>query len=86
MYGSTWTVARAVMSYLSPPARLTHSFSYYTLAERFATFIGPITWGLVILLLVHTGEWRYRVAMASMALFILIGLLIVKSIPAKSVS
>lgn len=81
LFGATWTVTRAVMSYLSPPERLNHAFSYYTLAERFSTFVGPITWGLITLLLLHIGSLRYRIALMAMALFILMGLLIVKSIP-----
>lgn len=84
LYGATWTVARAVMSYLSPPASLTQSFSYYTLFERFSTFVGPLSWGLITLLLVDTGDFRYRVAMVAMAVFILIGLLIIKSIPSRA--
>lgn len=85
LYGATWTVARAVMSYLSPSANLTHSFSYYTLAERFSTFVGPLSWGLITLILVNTGDFRYRVAMATMTVFILIGLLIIRTIPTKQV-
>lgn len=83
LYGAVWTVARAVMSYLTPEDKLSHGFSYYSLAERFSTLVGPISWGLITLLLVHTGELRYRIAMISMAAFVLIGLLIVRSIPAK---
>lgn len=84
LFGATWTVTRAVMSYLSPQNRLTHAFSYYTLAERFATFVGPVTWGLVTLLLKDTGDFRYRVALILMAIFILLGLLIVKNIPSEN--
>lgn len=84
LFGATWTVTRAVMIYLSPAERLNHAFSYYTMAERFSTFIGPVSWGLITLFLVNTGSLRYRVAMASMALFILIGFFIVRKIPSKA--
>lgn len=83
-FGATWTVTRAVMSYLTPENRLNNAFSYYTMAERFSTFLGPIVWGLITLLFINTGSLRYRIAAFSMTLFILIGLLIVRSIPAKS--
>lgn len=59
-------------------------FYNYTLAERFSTFVGPITWGLITLLLLHTGSLRYRIALMAMVLFILMGLLIVKSIPSAA--
>lgn len=86
LFGATWTVTRAVMSYLSPPDRLNHAFSYYTMAERFSTFVGPISWGLITLVLVDIGSLRYQIAMFSMAIFILIGLFIVKGIPVQSQS
>lgn len=83
LFGATWSVTRAVMAYLSPPEKLNHAFSYYTMFERFSTFVGPISWGLITYFLVNTGEFRYRLALGSMAIFIFIGLLIVKKIPAK---
>ncbi len=84
MFGATWAVTRAVMVYLTPYERLNHGFSYYTMAERCSTLVGPLAWGLITSLLVSTGELRYRVAMASMVVFVLIGLIIVESIPAKA--
>lgn len=80
-FGATWTVTRAVMSYLTPENRLNNAFSYYTMAERFSTFLGPIVWGLITLLLINTGSLRYRIAAFSMTLFILIGLIIIRKIP-----
>lgn len=82
-YGATIAVNRAVMIYLSPKNKLAHSFGYYILFERFATLAGPLTWGLITLLLVQTGSLRYQIAMISMAIFVLIGLLIVRKIPAE---
>ncbi len=84
LYGSTWTVTRAVMTYLAPVGKLNQSFSYYTMFERFSTFVGPVAWGGITLWLLNTGSLRYQVAMASMAIFVLIGLLIVKDIPDKA--
>lgn len=81
-FGATWTVSRAVMAYLTPPDKLNYAFTYYTMAERFSTFIGPLSWGLITLLLAHTGSFRYHVALFSMGIFIVIGLFIVKNIPA----
>ncbi|MBI4039232.1 MFS transporter [Candidatus Daviesbacteria bacterium] len=83
-YGATWTVTRAVMSYLTPKNRLNNAFSYYTMAERFSTFLGPVVWGLVTLLLVNAGAFRYRIAALSMTIFILIGLIIIRKIPSHT--
>lgn len=84
LYGAIWTVTRAVMSYLSPPAQLNHAFSYYTLAERFATFVGPVTWGLITHFLIDLGSVRYRIAAIAMGAFVVAGLLIVRKIPSES--
>jgi UMF1 family MFS transporter len=81
IYGSTWTTTSAVITYLIPPEKINEGFSYYSIAERFATFIGPITWGLVTTLLLQYGLWRYKVATIIMGIFVLIGALIIKKIP-----
>lgn len=81
LYGATWAITRAIMVHLSPADQMNHAFSYYNLFERFSTFVGPITWGLITTLLVNSGAVRYRIAMGSMAVFILVGLVIVKKIP-----
>jgi UMF1 family MFS transporter len=74
MYGMTWAVTRAVMAYLAPSDQLTHAFGYYTLAERFSTFIGPVTWGAIVTIGSHHEVARYRVALMSMAVFVAAGL------------
>ncbi|MBI3289838.1 MFS transporter [Candidatus Microgenomates bacterium] len=84
LYGATWTVTRAVMTYLAPVGKLNQSFSYYTMFERFSTFVGPVAWGGITFYLLSAGSIRYQVAMASMTIFVLIGLLIVRNIPAKA--
>ncbi|HAI98388.1 TPA: hypothetical protein DCL30_02480 [Candidatus Peribacteria bacterium] len=73
-YGSIWTVTRAVMTALTPKEKLNFGFSYYTLAERVSTFVGPLTWGLITSLLVDLGPMRYRLAVICISVFILIGL------------
>jgi len=81
LYGATWTVTRAVMAALSPKENLNQAFSYYTLSERFATFVGPITWGLITTGFIHKGPARYQIAIVSLTVFILIGLWLVRKLP-----
>lgn len=73
--GSSTTVTRAYLSEILKKEELGYGFSFYTIAERFATLFGPLTWGGVIAVLgiQHTS---YRIAMMSMALFVIIGLII----------
>ena len=75
LLGSVTTVTRAYLSNLLPKEEMGYGFSFYTLAERFATFLGPLTWGGIILVL-GTESTSYRIAMVCMTTFILIGLII----------
>jgi len=52
-----------------------YGFSFYTISEHFATFVGPLTWGSIIALM-GTGSASYRTAMGTMTVFVLIGFII----------
>lgn len=73
--GSSSAVTRAYLSELLKKDELGYGFSFYTLAERFATLFGPLTWGGIIAGL-GTQHTSYRIAMASMTLFVFIGWII----------
>jgi UMF1 family MFS transporter len=75
LIGSVWTVARAFLSDILPEEELTYGFSFYTLAERFSTFIGPLAWSGILFTLNPT-PFAYRTALFAMTGFIIIGLLI----------
>lgn len=83
LFGAIWTVTRAAMLSLCPKEKLNFGFSFYTLFERFSSFLGPISWGLITLLLNFLGPLRYRVAMFSMAFFIVVGILLLRKIPSS---
>ena len=74
LYGPTWGVSRALVGDLTPRQIEASSFSLYTLAERFATFIGPITWSLVLVLTSGSGILSYRYAILSMGAVVVVGL------------
>jgi MFS transporter, UMF1 family len=75
LIGSVWTVTRSYLTMVLPKDQLGYGFSFYALAERFATFVGPLTWGGIIWWL-GTDATAYRIAMGSMAVFMIIGLII----------
>ncbi|MDO8566389.1 MAG: MFS transporter [Candidatus Moranbacteria bacterium] len=75
LIGSLFAVSRAYLSTLLPKEDMGYGFSFYTLAERFATFVGPLTWGTIISL-GGASHLSYRVAIMSMAVFVLAGLLV----------
>ena len=77
-FGSTWTVSRSVMSYLSPKNKHNLAFGYFGLVERASSFVGPIVWGLIATNLVHLGPVRYRIAATILTVFIIMGLVAMK--------
>jgi MFS-type transporter involved in bile tolerance (Atg22 family) len=76
LIGSVWTVTRAYMASVLEKEQLTYGFSFYTIMERCATFVGPLAWGSIILGLGPTST-TYRIAMGSMAVFMIIGLCVI---------
>jgi UMF1 family MFS transporter len=83
-FGAAWTVTRAMVIDITPHEKLNQSFTYFTLMERFATFIGPISWGLIVMYGPTAHAINYRAAAFAMAIFVLIGLFIVKRLPDKT--
>ncbi len=75
LLGSVVTVTRAYLSEILKKEELGYGFSFYTLAERFATLLGPLTWGGIIAVL-GTERTSYRIAILFMTVFIIIGLAI----------
>jgi MFS transporter, UMF1 family len=75
LIGSVWTVTRAYLTTVFSKEHMGYGFSFYTIMERFASIVGPLTWGGIIWFM-HSEPVAYRVAAGSMTVFIIIGLLI----------
>ncbi len=73
-FGANWAVSRSVMSYLAPRGKQNLAFTYFGLAERASSFVGPIVWGLVVSNLISLGSIRYRIAVLAITGFIIFGL------------
>ncbi len=73
LFGAVWTVNRATMTALTPKDKLNFGFSFYTLAERTSTLVGPLCWGLITYIFINLGAVRYRIAMIVMAIFVAVG-------------
>ena len=80
LFGAIWTVSRAVMTALTPKEKLNFGFSFYTLAERTSTLVGPLFWGLTTYIFIGLGPTRYRIAMIIMAVFVAIGFYYVRRV------
>ncbi len=79
-YGPVWGVSRAMVSEFTTQEIEARAFSFYILAERFATFIGPITWSIILAATADSGNWSYSYGLLGMGVLVLIGFLIIQKI------
>lgn len=72
--GASWTVSRSLLSHLAPKGQRGLAFTYFGLSERAASFVGPLSWGLIVSGFVGMGTDRYRVAALAMTVFVILGI------------
>ena len=84
-YGAIWSVTRAYLSGVLPRKEMNYGFSFYTITERFATFAGPLTWGLIVGSL-NESAFGYRTAALLMTVFVIIGYFFIRKIPEYKIS
>ena len=75
LMGPIWSISRSYLSRTLEKEDLAYGFTFYTLAERFATLFGPLTLGGIIAVL-GIESVNYRIAMFSMVIFVIVGLII----------
>ena len=71
---------RVLLTYLSPNGQIGEFFGLFQMSGRLSAVIGPALWGLTIWALSETGELAYRVALATLAIFLVAGLLILRGV------
>ncbi|MES3031297.1 MAG: MFS transporter [Patescibacteria group bacterium] len=79
LFGPVWGISRALVGELAPPNLLSSSYSYYVVAERFATFVGPLIWSLA-LITVGEGVRGYQVGLFSLMLLLVISLFVLQKV------
>ncbi|MCR4274914.1 MAG: MFS transporter [Candidatus Campbellbacteria bacterium] len=79
LFGPVWGISRALVGELAPPNLVASSFSYYVVAERFATFVGPAIWSIV-LVVVGENVRGYQTGLASLALLLVVSLFFLNKI------
>ncbi|MGB2706319.1 MAG: MFS transporter [Candidatus Omnitrophota bacterium] len=79
--GATWTSARALVVDLSPPEMVGEVFGFYGLIGKSASIIGPLIWGVCVWAFGFLGILRYRLAILSLLLFLVAGLIILQKVP-----
>ena len=84
--GATWTSARTLATKLSPQNRYGEIFGFYGLVIKLAAIVGPLVWGGIVLTFNSMGLIKYHLAIASLALFILLSLLVLRKVPSPDIA
>lgn len=79
-YGPMGGTSRMMVSELTHRSVEASSFSFYILAERFATLIGPIIWSVVLTSTSSFGKISYSYAILSMGVITFVSLFFVRKI------
>ena len=83
--GGTWTSARTLLVDLTPEHMIGEFFGFYGLIGKTAAIAGSLVWGVCVLVFGFLGLLKYRIAVAALLLFLIVGLIILQKVPAKKV-
>ena len=72
-WGAPQIADRVMLTKLAPEGQLGEFFGLFQMSGRLSAVIGPALWGLTTTVLIGLGEWRYRVAMLLVSLFLIGG-------------
>ncbi len=75
-WGGYYATARALLVNISPVKQLGEYFGFYSTFQKFASIIGPLTWGGVTLFLANYGILRYRIAVIALVALMVGGTLL----------
>lgn len=81
LMGGTWATTRPLLAGLTPADQHGRFFGLYALSDKAAAILGPLVWGLIIWVGRPLGPFRYRLAVASLALFVLGGWWLLRGVP-----
>ncbi|HEY4505989.1 MAG TPA: MFS transporter [Candidatus Paceibacterota bacterium] len=79
-YGPVWAISRALVAELAPPHLTASSYSYYVVAERFATLVGPLVWSIALVTM-GEGVRGYQAGLLSLTVLVVVGLFVLRKIP-----
>ncbi|HSM02556.1 MAG TPA: MFS transporter [Acidimicrobiia bacterium] len=74
--GATWAADRVYMQRISPPRYLGEFYGLYATVGRFATLLGPLTWGLIV----TVGGLPREFALGALVVFLLAGRLVLQGV------
>lgn len=80
--GGVWTADRPLLiNLVGDPSRLGEFFGLYALSGRLAAVIGPIIWGVVVLLAASSGAFKYKLAVEALFVMMAAGFAILWKVP-----
>lgn len=82
--GGTWVSARALVVDLSPPEQIGEIYGLYNMGGKFGFVIGPLVWGAIVWTFGGLGVIKYRIAIGSLLLFLIVGLYLLRKVPDKT--
>lgn len=81
--GATWVSARALVVDLSPARKLGEIYGLYNMGGKFGSMLGPLLWGGTVLIFGSFGDIKYRIALLSQIIFLILGLLLLSKVSYK---
>jgi UMF1 family MFS transporter len=81
--GATWTSVRPMLIELVPQEKIGQMFGLLGLAGRFSSIIGPMVWVTITLIFSRLPIFKYRLAIASVFIFMFSGYLIFQGVRKK---
>ena len=79
--GSTFSVSRAYIVRLIPQDEIGEAFGLFNFVGYASNILGAIFWGGITFFLSFYGEWKYRIALLSLNIFMVIALIYLAKIP-----
>ena len=80
--GGVAVTDRLLLLRLAPPDRVGEMFGLYGLVGKFSAVIGPVLYGVIVLVLLQPlGKLAYQAAILSLLGLLLVGFLIVRRVP-----
>jgi UMF1 family MFS transporter len=80
--GGVWTTERPLLiNLVANNEKLAGFFGLFALTGRMAAVIGPVIWGVVVLVFGSWGPMKYRFAVGSVLIMMVTGLWILRKVP-----
>lgn len=82
--GAIWAVSRAMAVRLVPADKIGEMFGLFNFMGYLSAIIGALFWGLILIFLYPLGQLGYRIALLSLAIFMLFGIIFLLRLPSES--